>query len=197
MDLNIKFKIGDVVFRAGTTTEKKRHPCPDCKGEKKWRTVSPAGKEYEFNCPRCQAGYMSERDLSLDYTIHEPKVDKLTIGSVRLDTYSDRPVSYMCQETGLGSGSVHDQDDLFSTQDAATNHASILAKTRTQTTPWIAKLYSRTLEMCNYQISDATMKIFEDADRTRRVKLSMLIDDLNDCESIEEVRSSIEKFEWQ
>ena len=106
-ELKTKFSIGDAVYHASTTTTKKQHPCPDCLGSRKWSATSPAGGSYQFGCPRCGGGYRSEDALSLDYTQFVPIVRKLTIGSVRVDTSDNRPVSYMCRETGVGSGSVY------------------------------------------------------------------------------------------
>lgn len=198
MDITTKFKIGDVVFRGSTLTTKKQIPCPDCKGERKWRVVSPAGKEYEFACPRCKSGYKSERGLSLDYWSHEPTVERMTIGSVRTDTHAENPVEYMCNETGVGSGSVYKEKDFFTSREEAVAHAKILASTRNEKTDGtIVDNYNRALEISHYQISDAKIKLADDADRTRRVKLSMLIDEFNDCESIDEVRSAIDQFKWQ
>ena len=84
--IETKFSVGDVVYSAGTTTTRKQHPCPDCKGERKWNVTSPAGGEYTIGCPRCTACFMSDRDLSLDYTAHVPIVQRRTIGSVQFNS---------------------------------------------------------------------------------------------------------------
>ena len=108
MKISPKYEIGDKVWRAYTTVEHFQHDCPDCLGEKEWKAESPAGTKYTFPCPRCSSMYQSNSALSLKYRKFVPSTQLLTIGSVRLDTADkDHPVSYMCVETGVGSGSIH------------------------------------------------------------------------------------------
>jgi len=59
-------------------------------------------------------------------------VRKLTIGSVLIDTHEDRgPVSYMCRETGIGSGSIYYESKLFASKADADAHASAEAASKT------------------------------------------------------------------
>lgn len=91
----------------------KKRPCPDCLGQRYWKAISPAGSEYKIWCPRCQCTNTLPRELSLDYSIHEPEPVLYTIGSVRVDTNDKEPISYMCQETGVGSVRVYRESELF------------------------------------------------------------------------------------
>jgi len=161
----IKYAVGDVVYFAGTTTESRRHPCPDCKGERKWKATSPAGTEYEFPCPRCAASYNSDRDITLDYTAHAPSVRRLTIGSVKYNSEPgyDHGASYMCVETGVGSGSVYYERDLYETEEAAMAAAQAKADLSNSTIKWVAELYNKSLTISDYQLDNATLKLSKEA----------------------------------
>lgn len=190
-----KFSVGDVVYRAGTTTVRKQHPCPDCSGSRKWKAASPAGDEYEFDCPRCNSRYQSNDALSLDYSEFAPTTKLLTIGQVRVQEGGDpREVQYMCHETGIGSGTLHNERNLFHTRDEAQVAAEGLAAQHNATAPWVAKIYNRTLSLSDYQLSNATKKHAEDVDSTRRVRIGMLFDDLRGAETLEDVKNAMERY---
>ncbi|MFA7308310.1 MAG: hypothetical protein WC026_16755 [Hyphomicrobium sp.] len=192
--IETKFSIGDVVYYASTTTERKQHPCPDCLGTKKWKAISPAGSEYEFRCPRCGSMYHSSHDLSLDYATFVPTASRLTIGSVRTDS-ADK-TQYMCIETGVGSGTLYDEIRLFSTENEAIVAAQALAnKSNDGGVPWVAQQYNKTLEVCDYQLNDGR----EHVEQKRADRLAWQIKDLRDeisnCEDMGDVASLVKSFE--
>lgn len=194
--ITTKFSIGDTVFHAWTMTERKQHPCPDCLGSRKWEAKSPAGREYQFACPRCGSGYQSEQDLCLHYSVFTPAVQRLTIGQVEAHAGgSEAKNRYMCHETGIGSGSVYYEQDLFSTEPEALEAAASKASLSNNTVPWVAKQYDRTLRVCDYQLSDASIKAERDRLSRARVVLNYLVEDIRGCISIEEVQREIEKFD--
>ena len=43
----------------------------------------------------------------------------MTVGSVQIDTASDKPTRYMCLETGIGSGALYEEDRLHLTLEEA------------------------------------------------------------------------------
>jgi hypothetical protein len=155
--ITTKYSVGDIVFHAGTTTEAKQHPCPDCDGSRKWKAISPVGGEYEFGCPRCCARYHGKDDLRIDYTAHVPSVRRLTIGSVSFNSYGDG-TRYMCQETGVGSGSLYEEDRLFETEAEALAASEILAATSNATVEWVVKQYDRSLDISDYQLDNAALR---------------------------------------
>lgn len=129
-----KFKIGQRVFYIVNGSTKEQLPCPDCLGSRKWKVTTPAGVEMETNCLRCSSQYFSGRSHipSLDYFVHSHSVRSLTIGSIRMDTgdtHNRSLVSYMCIETGIGSGSIYYEPDLLETEEAAHDIASIKDRT--------------------------------------------------------------------
>jgi hypothetical protein len=116
-----KYKVGDTVFTVYTEQRTAQHDCPDCLGTQTWKVLTKAGGELECECQRCN-GWNSRDIPSLSYIKYVPVVRKLTIGSVRADsapTYGDDYVSYMCEETGIGSGSVYYESKLFINEDEA------------------------------------------------------------------------------
>jgi hypothetical protein len=171
--LTTKYSIGDIVWHASTTTERKQHPCPDCKGARKWKATSPAGGEYDFSCPRCSASYSSDHDMSLTYTASVPVVHCLTIGSIQYNTEPgsyDHGARYMCRETGVGSGSVYNESDLYETEEAAMATAKAKAALTDASVEWIATLYNKTLEISDYELESAKLKFAkEEAARARQM----------------------------
>lgn len=110
-----RYKIGDTVWYGTAHKTRKSHDCPDCLGTKQWTVTTPAGATLQAECQRCSTGYSSLRDVpSLHYCEYAPEVRRMTIGSVRVDTAEtrDSPISYMCVETGVGSGAIYYETKL-------------------------------------------------------------------------------------
>jgi len=114
-----KFNIGQKVFGAYTKQIQEKLPCPDCLGSKEWKIITPTGKEHKCACQRCSPCFTNHDIPSLTRTIYVPAVERRTIGSVRIDTHDEHPVSYMCNETGVGSGNIYYEKDLFETEESA------------------------------------------------------------------------------
>lgn len=193
--ITTKYSIGDVVFRAGIITTKKRHPCPDCLGSRKWKATSPAGRDYEFDCPRCTASFHANSDLCIDYAANVPYVEALTIGQLRAETDHSNKVQYMCRETGIGSGSIYNECDLFPTEKEALEAAEIRATLANSSVEWIVKQYDKSLRVSDYQLSDATIKAAEAEIGRKRVALDYILNDIRDAISLEEVQRLIAKFD--
>jgi hypothetical protein len=206
--ITTKFSVGDTVWHAGTTTDRKQHDCPDCLNTRKWQGASPAGSEYSFACPRCSTRYSSFDDLRLDYTAHVPFVSKRTIGSVRVDTHpgswgDQEPHSYMCAETGVGSGAVYRESDLFATEEEALKAAEAKAALANANSEWIVKLYNKSLEISDYQLENAALKAAKDeAARARSMlwnlhNLFATISEAGDKDAILEAVEDYKNFDWK
>jgi hypothetical protein len=194
--ITTKFSIGDAVYHAGTTTEQKRHPCPDCLGKRKWDAKAPSGREYQFDCPRCAAGYRSERDISLEYSAFVPRVQRLTIGQVQARDGGDNPRNeYMCHETGVGSGSVYYEHDLHATEAEAMAAAEAKASLSNVEVPWVVEQFSKSLKICDYQLTDASVQAEKASLQKRRIELNYIIEDIRECISIEEVQRRLAKYD--
>ena len=189
-ELKTRYGIGDTVWAAQLTTERKRHPCPDCKGTTAWKALSPAGYEYTFTCPRCSARYCGHREASLDYTLYVPRTEQLTIGSVRVDTNDkEHPVSYMCRETGVGSGTVWYEEKLFLSSEEALSAAQTEADQNNAKTEWIVKEYDDSLAVSDYELK-ATFQIgCERAARDALSEAHDLLYRIREASDFEEVNS--------
>ena len=203
--IETKYSIGDVVYHASTTTERKQHPCPDCKGLRKWKAISPAGGEYTFACPRCSGSYRANRDMSLDYSSSVPVVRQYTIGSVRHDSNEcdgRSSTTYMCRETGIGSGSTYEEAKLFETEAEAIVIATLMAAESNRSTDWIVKQYDQSLEISDYQIENAAMKLAQDAKSragSMLWNLTELFDKIGEAEGKDEILEAVEdykRFDW-
>jgi len=119
--IETKYSVGDVVYHGRNETVARRTECPDCKGTKEWAVTTPAGDTMTTGCATCDTlygptGFIEKYERT-------PKVETLTIGSVRFDSHdsgADRePASYMCRETGVGSGSIWYESRLRATREEA------------------------------------------------------------------------------
>ena len=118
-----KFTEGQRVFCVSTGWSERKIICPDCLGKLEWTVTCPSGEVFQHPCRTCTYGWQTTGQVS-EWGDHSRIVER-TIGSVRVDTGDkDRPVSYMCTETGVGSGSVYDEKDLFASKPEAEIYAA-------------------------------------------------------------------------
>lgn len=192
--IETKFALGDRVYHASTHLTTKQHPCPDCKGSQKWKAISPAGAEYDFSCPRCSASFQSNSDLSLRYQAFAPAVATLTIGSIRVDTADERGHSYMCVETGVGSGSVYYERDMFSTHEEAMTVAQLKAAEQDKGLEWVAKLYDKTLSLSDYEMNSAEREANRAAHSEKMIAIRNFFDDLEWSDDVAAMRDAVGKF---
>lgn len=123
-----KFKIGDVVYGAKSYKINKQIQCPDCLGKKVWEVRLPSGEEFTIPCSTCERGFEGCWGTVTKW-VQSPVIEELTIGSVRTNTEDKQhPISYMCKETGVGSGTIHYEEDLHSTRIEALKHATEKSK---------------------------------------------------------------------
>lgn len=122
-----KFRIGEVVFEGTTFHTSEQLPCPDCAGSRKWLVKLPTGTEHEVPCQRCTDRYSMQELPGLVVNTYKPSVNQLTIASIRIDTFSDSQIQYMCHETGVGSGRLYHEEDLRNTESEAREIAELRA----------------------------------------------------------------------
>lgn len=134
MIIETKYSVGDKVWGYEVTYETVRRTCPDCDGAKVLRIE---GKELDLRCPTCSYGYES-RGFVDDQREWRARPTVRTIGQVQVvhtgpswgreDDGDERQavqvpatteIKYMCRETGVGSGTVHDERRLFWTIEEA------------------------------------------------------------------------------
>lgn len=204
--IETKYGVGDVVWHANIQNQKAQHDCPDCLGAKKWAVASPAGGEYSIACPRCSTSYVSDSGLSLTYTTYTGVAAKRTIGSVRHDSFGhfgeEGPRNeYMCSETGVGGGTIYRECDLFTTEEEAMAVAELRAAEHNAKTEWVVKLYNETLEISDYQLDAAALKLAKDM-KSRWGSLvwnvSELFDEIGEAESKDDILELVDQYKrWR
>ena len=122
-----KYAIGDVVYKPETSHEPAWVECPDCCGNKTWTAILGTGEEIAIECPTCKRGYDESPGVVQHYEC-DGRVVMLTIGSVRIDTSTEDPIEYMCEETGIGTGRIHREDGLCATREEAEAELPALVK---------------------------------------------------------------------
>lgn len=128
--IETKFKIGDKVYFGNYEVKENSIICPDCLGSKKWKITTPKGEEFDTDCTVCYRGG-EVIGIVYDYEC-SPSVTRLTIGSIQIDTAAneDEKIRYMCVETGVGTGNIYYEKDLFSTEKEALENANHEVKKR-------------------------------------------------------------------
>lgn len=122
-----KFSVGQTVYWPGYRAEARtQKPCPDCLDTGFWQVETPAGERFQMTCGLCSPfGWKHE----ITRTLYVPQVDRRTVGSIGWQ--QEGPVGeyrYMCLETGIGSGSVYDENRLFDNEESALQLARFLAR---------------------------------------------------------------------
>lgn len=121
-----KYCIGQTVYYAYLMPGMDTEPCPDCCGTAKWSVVLPSGETFLIRCTTCRFNGMPSGQVRIRQH-PKPDVKILTIGSIRIDTNDKDAISYMCVETGVGSGTCYPEYDFFSTIDEANRAANAKA----------------------------------------------------------------------
>ena len=121
MIVHTKYSVGDQVYVAHAVYGTRRETCQDCDGKGEFPVE---GKDFAILCPTC-CGAWDEKRGWRDVAEWQPKVELLTIGQVRVQIGGgeDR-ISYMCRETGVGSGAVWNEEDLLPSRDLADKRAA-------------------------------------------------------------------------
>ena len=115
-----RYAIGQVVYRPTTDRTTETLSCPDCRGSRVWRAVSPAGEEHEISCPRCTDRYAhsgTDQLPNLKITRYTPIVQPLTIGAITVKTHPYHGDDHV--EYGTESGSRYYERQFHDTEAAA------------------------------------------------------------------------------
>ena len=112
--MNPKYEIGQTVYCPEVKGASEQVDCPDCLGGKTWDCALPSGEKLTIPCPTCTSGHETTGTISSSRV--EGTVRVLTIGSIRTDTNAspENQVEYMCDETGVGSGQIYHEGNLWS-----------------------------------------------------------------------------------
>lgn len=115
-----KFEIGQKVYAVCNTsdTRQKHVECDVCNST---GYVKVEGKEGNFTCPVCH-GRTETEHYGYKYVI---AYKKATIGRIQITEYAKKyrscksVITYMLQETGVGSGTLWNEERLFATEEEA------------------------------------------------------------------------------
>lgn len=123
MNITTKYSIGDKLWVGVTCWIDKSVKCPECEYGYIAITLK-SGESSHAKCPQC---YGRGRFPTWDF---HPVVEEVTIGSVHYASHKipEQQVSYMCVETGVGSGSIWYEPLLHLTQAEAEASAAILTE---------------------------------------------------------------------
>ena len=128
MELKTKYSLNETVYYIHKTVDRVRNPCAMCLGER-WLTAN----SIRHTCPHCNGRGYEDITNGESFKVSEP----LTIGRISVKVTSIKPTgmfenvgvynpdnikyetSYMCYETGIGSGNVYYEDKLFSSKEEA------------------------------------------------------------------------------
>lgn len=124
MKLESKYEIGDAVYGASYESVTLHEPCPDCNGTMLWTATSPNGLTLSVDCPTCWGAWGSTGKIGKHTVL--PVARPLTIGRVTYESdfspdgrADQMTFKYMCVETGVGSGQVYRESELYDNHDDA------------------------------------------------------------------------------
>jgi len=117
MDINTKFNLGDHVYYAESNYEGiLTKYCDLCGGSGKLSLVVGG----EVQCTECRGS----KGVFKGVYLRKPHLNPSKIGRIQATKYDDNPrisykdeISYMLYATGVGSGTLHKEDELFATKD--------------------------------------------------------------------------------
>ena len=126
--INTKFNLKQVVYYSTCENKPYHIDCVDCSGTGFWQV---SGKDVKVGCHTCNKDEAYWRTPGkVEKYKHFPVVMRLTIGQVRAYIGYDAKVQYMCKETGIGSGSLWNEEELTENEVLAKKVAEILAERR-------------------------------------------------------------------
>lgn len=119
-----RFALGDTVWSIGNSRAPRYKECLSC--EKGKIGLKDGSK---IDCPNCKGSSLISEGYFYKWRVERP----LTVGQLRLEFSSDKlDERYMCQETGVGSGTCHSVDTLFATKEEAVHKVNTLNITLTE-----------------------------------------------------------------
>jgi len=141
MTIETSFSIGDKIYVLRDKRLRKQVMCGACRGKGKLTGMD----ELELKCPKCQDGFLTFHEKVQNHVVGPLTIGKVSVQVVESrgvegyfgDNYahqSKREESYMCEETGVGSGFVYYlHKGVFGSHEAAQAECDKRNKTKGQT----------------------------------------------------------------
>lgn len=129
MEISTEYNFGDQVWTLHRSSETLELPCRFCRGRQSLPVEGPGGETKWADCPECKGMPSMARIAVVPTWVASEK--PLTIRQVRIELTEgvdcrdmpERDEGYMCEETGVGSGTVHRPENLFHSQAEAKEEA--------------------------------------------------------------------------
>ena len=125
--IETKYNLGQTVYHSYCVNEAYYEACPDCDGTGLWKIE---GRDCTIECQTCNKH--NYRWCNTPGKIKKykyfPSTEKLTIGQIRATAGYKPEIQYMCKETGLGSGSLWNENTLTDDYDLAVRCSEILSE---------------------------------------------------------------------
>ena len=118
---HMKYKLGDKVYKGATDYSVTTVSCPDCLGTLEWIVTFADGESMIIGCQTCKQGFSAPHGY-ISYNEWKPCTRQLTIGKI-YDWNETDGFRYMCEETGIGSGTIHKESELFIDKKDADQHS--------------------------------------------------------------------------
>ena len=117
MNIKTKYNIGDIVVPISRGGYNKFIPCKTCSGIG-IITVKETNKK--ITCPECYGRKGESKFSHTEYFVRKEYLGQ--IGNIRTDNYpNDIKIQYMLDSSGIGSGILWNENDLFKTVNEAEN----------------------------------------------------------------------------
>lgn len=116
MNIPTRYDLGDVVWHVHKLTARRAAFCGLCAGDG-WVAIAADATKRAI-CPDCHGRRYSQTEMVYE----EPRatISRLTLGLVDVRVLPDSTtVRYMADETGIGSGSMHEERDLYPSYEEA------------------------------------------------------------------------------
>jgi hypothetical protein len=98
----------------------------------------------------------------------------------------------MAYETGVGSGTIWREANLFATEQEALAAAEVMANEQNSGgVPWVKEQYDETLELSDYQLADGRERVDQLSLTKLGYKFSDTLTDIENCESLDEVKEIV------
>ncbi len=124
MEIKTKFDLGQRVYIIHKSGQLVNRVCKACSGNGDI-IHNTQDESFKFMCPNCQGSGQLEEWLSDKLQI---AYEKAKIGRVGVELYREtfinrgsakNRITYMVDETGIGSGNLWNEDDIFATKEEA------------------------------------------------------------------------------
>ena len=116
MELTTKFNLGQTVYPINCYSEKIIETCAVCNGSKNITLVD----DESYRCPKCYGnGNLTSYGANIYHVGEATMIGKVDVEKYFKPNKGDDRIKYMLYSTGIGSGTLWDEKDIFATEEDA------------------------------------------------------------------------------